>query len=114
MSAFLTLLSPLLYVRIRHPLKRIVDIYFPMVGLAIPALTVSLWSNLNIFGPSGIAAGTNGLVQILSGFFITSLAAIATFNGTVYRIDEVFDGEKAILFGDALTRRQFLCYLFSY
>jgi hypothetical protein len=75
---------------------------------------VGAWDDYNLFGSTGLMIGVNGLLQILSGFFITSLAAIATFNGSTYKIDEVLEGEKALLDGEALTRRQFLCFLFSY
>lgn len=114
MSAIPALLSPLSYLRIKHPLKKTVDFGFPIWGGAISVGCISLWSTFNLFGSSGLAVGVNGLVQILSGFFITSLAAIATFNGKIYRIDEIFDGEKATLDDEVLTRRQFLCFLFSY
>ena len=114
MSALHTLLSPMSYLRIKHPLKRLVDIWFPIAGLTIVVPWTLLWPSFNIFGTSGLAANINGLLQILSGFFITSLAAVATFNGSVYNIDQVFEGEKALLDGDALTRRQFICLLFAY
>ena len=114
MSTVSTLLTPLSYLRVKHPLKRVVDIWFPGIGSLLAILWISLWSSFNLFGSSGAAVGINGLIQLLAGFFITSLAAIATFNGSVYRIDEVFEGEKALLGGDALTRRQFLSYLFAY
>jgi hypothetical protein len=114
MSAIATLASPLAYLRVRHPLKQVVDLWFPAVGAVASAAALLKWHDFNLFGAAGLTVGVNGLVQILAGFFITSLAAIATFSGSVYRIDEVFDGEKAVLFGDVLTRRRFLCLLYSY
>lgn len=114
MRALLAVLSPLAYLKIRHPLKRTVDRWSPGVACITGVLLVSAWGDFNLFGSSGLVSGINGLVQIISGFFITSLAAIATFNGAVYRIDDVFEGEAALLQGEPLTRRQFLCHLFAY
>jgi hypothetical protein len=113
MGTFLALLAPFEYLLIRHSLKRAVDIYAPL-SFAIVAAIGACWGALNMFGSAGLVPGVNGLLQIVAGFFITSLAAIATFNGAIYRIDDPFEGEAAILHGEALTRRQFLCHLFAY
>lgn len=109
-----TLMLPFGYLKVKHPLKKTVDFWFPFVGATFSAISVSCCGSLNLFGQSGAALGLNGLIQILAGFFITSLAAVATFAGETYRIDEPFEGEKAVLEGDVLTRRQFLCLLFAY
>ena len=113
MDRLIALLSPFCYLRVRHSLKRGVDIYAPAV-FAIVAIGGGAWGGLNLFGQAGAVTGINGLLQIVAGFYITSLAAIATFNGTIYRIDDFFEGEAAILDGEPLTRRQFLCHLFAY
>ena len=114
MYGLVTLLIPFSYLEVKHPLKRVVDISFPVLGALTSGVWLFAWVKFNLFGQAGLLIGTNGLLQILSGFFITSLAAVATFNGTIYRIDEPLEGERAILRGDVLTRRQFLCFLFSY
>ena len=114
MYAFLTLLSPFAYLRVKHPLKSTVDLWFPIIGLIMSVVWMVLWRDFNLFGSSGAIPNLNSLLQNLPGFYITSLAAIATFQGTTYKIDDVLEGEKAILDGEALTRRQLLCYLFSY
>lgn len=95
-------------------MKGIVDIWFPGLGLVGAGIWIALWPNFNVFGSAGFAAGVNGLLQALVGFFITSLAAVATFSGATYKIDDPFDGEPALLGGNVLTRRQFLCLLFAY
>jgi hypothetical protein len=110
----LTLLSPFDYLLIRHPLKRAVDRWWTLVPALVAAFAATRWPSFNLFGSNGLVLGVNGLLQILVGFFITSLAVIATFSGTAYRIDDVFEGEAAILRGEPLTRRQFLSHLFAY
>ena len=114
MGTLAVLLTPLGYLRVRHPLKRIVDIWAPLWASAMGGTVVLLWDKLNLFGGHGLVVGVNGLLQILAGFFISSLSVMATFSGKTYRIDDVFEGEAALLDGDPLTRRQFLCHLFAY
>ena len=114
MSIISELLSPFDYLRIRHPLKRVVDYWSVGIAVCASLIVYSAWPALNVFGPSGLLSGLNGVLAILPGFFITCLAAIATFSGAAYRIDDRFEGEAAILDGEPLTRRQFLCHLFAY
>jgi len=114
MSKLLTLLSPLDYLRIRHPLKRFVDVWATVLPFFMGVTLTAVFPDFNIFGSSGLISGLNSVLSILPGFYITSLAAIATFSGAAYRIDDRLEGEQALLAGDALTRRQFLCHLFAY
>jgi hypothetical protein len=113
-SAIGTLVSPLHYVAIRHPLKKVVDLWAPLAASCGGTIVVMSFSGLNLFGTSGLVPGINSLLQIMAGFFITSLAVISTFNGSIYKMDDVFEGEPALLFGKSLTRRQFLSHLFAY
>ncbi len=108
------LFSPLDYIRIRHPLKRVVDVWSVVLSIGGSLTVYAVMPSLNVFGPLGLIAGLNGVLSILPGFFITCLAAIATFSGAAYRIDDRFEGEAALLDGEQLTRRQFLCHLFAY
>jgi hypothetical protein len=115
------LLQPLDYLRIEHPAKRKYDYIVPL-AIAIP---VSAWFTFapmrpSIFGHTGLLAGINGLLQILTGFYIASLAAIATFNkrsmdlpmsGDPPRLDTI---ERGIHLTIELTRRRFLCMMFGY
>lgn len=114
MSTVATLIAPLNYLRIKHPLKRWVDTVPPLFGLLVSGGLLWIKPNFNIFGNSGLVGGIDGLLQSLVGFFITSLAAVATFQGTVFKIDKFFDGDQVLLRNAPLTRRQFLCYLFGY
>lgn len=121
MNALSQLLKPLDYLRIKHPKKAAFDWVFPL------ALTVGLWAFLTfvagsprVFGSTGLVAGVNGLLQVLVGFYIAALAAIATFQKP--GMDEKISGDPAILdeqfrgrtLSTELTRRRFLCYMFGY
>lgn len=66
-----------------------------------------------ILGDGGIIHQINSVIQILTGFYIASLAAVATFNSD--RLNAIMDGSQpASLADEVLTRRRFLCLLFSY
>ena len=114
MSKSYGLSAPILYWRIKHPLKRRIDRYAPVSVGVSSAIVVGCWSRLDVFGSPGLVVGINSLLQILTGFFITSLSVTASFKGEVYKIDDPFEGSQATLDGDILTRRQFLAHLFAY
>ncbi|QEH09387.1 hypothetical protein [Histophilus somni] len=70
---------------------------------------------LSIIGDKGIIDIVNGILQILSGFYIASLAAIAT--ASLPRLDEPMKGIPPIYLGNKnknITRRVFLTHLFGY
>jgi len=107
------LVSPLKYLLIDHKQKRMVDIFLPLVfSLSICIAYVSLPVPFAILGEAGLISSLNGFVQIISGFFIAALGAIATFPNK--NMDEVTDGIPLLLKGSSLTRRQFLSYMFGY
>jgi hypothetical protein len=83
-------------------------------GACIGLVVGLIWTKIDLFGDNGVIHGVNGLLQALVGFFIAALAAIATFQGTTYRIDERLDGDAALLVGEPLTRRQLLSHMFAY
>ncbi len=76
--------------------------------------------DLKIFGDKGLLDLIVGLLQILTGFYIASLAAVATFNKS--DMDSKMKGEPAKLsvlvrgvpVTEELTRRRFLCLMFGY
>ena len=120
-SAILQLLKPLAYLRIRHPTKVVFDFWLPIFFAA------SIWlfffyviKSPRLFGGNGFITGINGLLQVLVGFYIAGLAAIATFqnpgmddklSGTPVTLSESYRGQSSKV---ELTRRRFLCYLFGY
>ena len=115
------LFTPINYLRINHPLKSWFDIYIP---LFLTVITVSILFFLPhtpaVFGEGSIVFMITDLIKILVGFYIASLAAIATFPRV--EMDELISGDSATLVVERrgklktieLTRRRFLCYLFGY
>lgn len=105
---------PFSYIIIRHPYKKALDnitlCFFPFVFGAF----IYVFPKFNLFHNDGIILSINSFMGTLSGFFVTALAAIATFQGGPYNIDKPFSNKPATLRGFDLTRRQFLCYLFGY
>lgn len=115
------LFTPLSYVRIEHPLKRRFDIYIPLVcTIALLVIFYVLPNQVSLLGERGFVSQMSGLLQILIGFFIASLAAVSTFQRD--NLDEPIEGSpaelempvKGVRTRVKLTRRRFLCYLFGY
>ncbi|EGQ9248531.1 hypothetical protein F9H63_15110 [Vibrio parahaemolyticus] len=65
-----------------------------------------------LIGDKSLVSLVNGLLQILSGFYIASMAAVATFQKE--GMDDKLDGKSVTLHGKSVSRRQFLTYLFGY
>lgn len=115
------LLEPLKYLTIRHDEKRRYDLWYPLLGAVVTTLIYVLMAvPFSILGKNGLVPQINGLLQVLIGFYIASLAAIATFSNPA--IDEVMAGKpptvkemyRGKLLEVPLVRRRFLCYLFGY
>lgn len=115
------LLTPLSYLRIDRQDKILDELALPLL-LLIATITV-FWLldwKLVIFGSSGLVAGVGSYLQVVTGFYIASLAAIATFNQK--NMDLRMAGESPTLkvewMGvkreEKLSRRRFLCFLFGY
>jgi hypothetical protein len=117
------LLRPLSYLTIEHKQKWRVDWLYP-VSLAL--LSLVLIFGMRMFGPiplyadGGMVTKILGFVQVLPGFYIAALAAIATFNKTdidktmpapAPKIDTVVQGKNVTI---ELTRRRFLCSMFAF
>lgn len=115
------ILSPLSYLRIKHPCKWELDWLYPLIFASMCVLLI--W----MFGKPGLIAGQSGLLDrlilacsILPGFYIAALAAIATFNRP--DIDTIMPNPAPTLKVDIggsqnvidLTRRRFLAYLFAF
>jgi hypothetical protein len=100
-----------------HVIKRINYRLSPFFGLAASASIWVLPVKLNLFGDFGLFYHMNGLMQILAGFFIASLAAVATFSRE--GLDDVMGGDPPTIPRSSgrpedLTRRRFLCLLFGF
>ncbi|EPG0528777.1 hypothetical protein ACSWYU_000266 [Vibrio harveyi] len=107
------LLKPLNYLRIKQRQKTCIDIHLPAFVAAL-LLGFIYWSPvpIKILGSDGLVTLINGLLQMLVGFFVASLAAVATFNRD--GMDEIMVGKAPTLNGVSVTRRQFVCYMFGY
>lgn len=107
------LFTPLKYIKIHHPEKRLYDYVFPLITAAITTIVFILISpKIKIVGPGGLILLVNGILQILSGFYIASLAAVATFQRS--NMDELMEGTPPTYNNLPLTRRMFLTKLFGY
>ncbi|MDW1150547.1 hypothetical protein [Mannheimia haemolytica] len=111
------LFSPLNYLRIFHREKIFFDVVLPLLFTTI-FLIINykfLPHKLPILGNDGIVNIVNGILQILSGFYIASLAAIAT--ASLPSLDEIMRGVPPKYIGKKsknITRRVFLTHLFGY
>lgn len=116
------LFRPLDYTRIKHSTLVFYSVSLPLlVSLCITAVLLYLPLNVNIIGDGGLVALITDLLQILTGFYIASLAAVATFDkegmdqkmpgGTPPTLEIKLKGKNKT---ETLTRRRFLCLLFGY
>jgi hypothetical protein len=101
-----------------YVISRVNRIWTPALGFLGGLLVGLAPGDLNVFGNLGVVNETNGLIPILAGFFVASLAAVATFDRP--GLDEVMGGIAPRLANsqsgtpERLTRRRFLCILFGY
>lgn len=115
------LLSPLRYLCIKHEDKRAVDIWIPVfIAAIVTAILLNLPKPVALLGKDGFIAQVNGLLQLLTGFYIAALAAVSTFQAK--GMDELMLGKPPKVYEPrsgryklvSLSRRRFLCYLFGY
>ena len=115
------LFRPLDYLRIEHPQKKKFDIIIPLIlSIISTGLFAILPQPIKLFSDCGLIFFVTDLLKILSGFYIASLAAVATFNGPGMEqniagkpiiLEKIYKGKKT---KEELTRRKFLCLLFGY
>jgi len=114
-------LKPFKYLLIKHDDKRLFDLFIPLLLASVLALVYYFLDKpFALVASGGLIPQVNSLLQMLIGFYIASLAAIATFGNE--SIDEIMAGTppklKTRIKGELqeieLTRRRFLCYLFGY
>jgi hypothetical protein len=121
MSAVSLLLRPFDYLRIRHDAKNLFDWWIPIaLAIATVAIVAVLPQRISLLGNPGLVSGFSGLLQVLTGFYIAALAALATFNKD--DMDKLMSGDPPRLLTTVrgedkeirLTRRRFLCLMFGY
>jgi len=121
MIVFDKLFKPLDYIRIRHAEKCWFDAVLPAILATVCAIILyALPKPVAFIGKDSVISLVNGILQILSGFYIASMAAVATFQKD--GMDDQMEGvppklkiikrKKPVL--KSLTRREFLTYLFGY
>ena len=117
----LKIFEPLSYLRIKNSQIKLFSFYIPLILTAFfLAAYHFLPLKLNVFGNDGLIASISQLLSVLVGFYIASLAAVATFPNE--NLDQSIKGESATLKNlrggkknnENLTRRRFLCLLFGY
>ncbi len=116
---------PFAYISIKHHEKKIIDVWIPLAAALLLTVVSSVYkSHFNTWGPSGIVNAFQAVIQTLPGFYIAALAAIIAL-GKNPILDELIEGSptpsiKMRIQGfedpqlKPLTRRHFLCLLFSY
>ena len=113
MDILVKLFSPLNYLRIKHPQKRVTDFILPVTfSLIICVAFYFLPKPVALLGEKGLISSLSDFLQVLAGFYIAALGAVATFPNK--NIDEPTDGTPLKLNGLPLTRRQFLSYMFGF
>jgi hypothetical protein len=107
------LFKPMGYISIKHSEKYWFDLFIPaLLALLIATIIFMLPKPIILLGKDSLISLVNGILQILSGFYIASMAAVATFQKE--GMDEYMVGKPPKLKGKSLTRRNFLTYLFGY
>jgi hypothetical protein len=115
------LTRPFSYLSIKHPCKWKYDWLVPIIfSTIITACFIVFGHDANYLSKDGFIDRINSFIQILPGFYIAALAAIATFPGIgmdqlmptpTPKVHIYLQGEKNLI---KLTRRRFLSLMFSY
>lgn len=113
------ILTPLAYLRVKRNGKWTEELVLPfLLSAATVAAVYALGEKFSVYGNPGLINSITSYFQLLSGFFITALAAIATFNRQ--GLDDPMLGDPPTLTHakdyqpEMLSRRRFLCFLFGY
>ncbi|PYY71482.1 hypothetical protein CRX42_05890 [Pseudomonas jessenii] len=121
MSSIHRLLTPLSYLRIERQDKITDELVIPgVITFLLVAVLFYFSGRIPVFSEKGVISVIVGYLQIVSGFYIASLAAVATFNKD--SMDKPMPGIPVLLRSrrrkkgrsEALSRRRFLCFLFGY
>ncbi|WP_424630054.1 hypothetical protein [Bradyrhizobium sp. SYSU BS000235] len=110
----LRLLAPLRYLEIRHPEKFKYDVIIPVVvGILCWAIYMVIDPRPALFGEGGLLRFARDLLVMAVPFMIGALAAVS-MGAPGPNIDKRPIGAELWLDNDALTMRQFLCFLLGY
>lgn len=115
------LLTPLSYLRIKRQDKHTDELIIPGLITVVSIFILACFNGrIPVFAEKGVISAIVNYLQIVSGFYIASLAAVATFNKD--SMDKAMPGIPVILpnrrrrkgRSEPLSRRRFLCFLFGY
>jgi hypothetical protein len=113
----------LLYLKISHGSGALPWMNWGLPALCAGGIVTATWAvapGVNAFHAGGVFDRLLGFMQSLPGFYLAALAAVATFNrpgldtlmpGSPPRVKILFHGREELV---ELTRRRFLCLIFSY
>lgn len=107
------LLHPIgyLWIKTRHGEKRLVDWVFPTMAALTVTSIWAVWPGLiPLRGTEGVVTGIGSIMQVLVGFYVAALAAVATFPSPA--LDQEAIGMSRA--GQPIKRRVFLAALFGY
>lgn len=114
------LLRPFSYLSIKHDDKWVYDWLLPIIATIITCLFIyNKIPTESIVNETGLISKITDFIASLPGFFIAALAAVATFNkndiddlmSNPPKIEILHQGHPLMI---EMTRRRFLCVLFSY
>jgi hypothetical protein len=110
----LRLLAPLRYLSIQHVEKFRYDVILPVAfGVAAWGLYLVISPKPPLFGESGLLRFARDLLVMAVPFMVGALAAVSMGSPGTH-LDRRPIGAELILDNEALTLRQFLCYLLGY
>ncbi|UQD96129.1 hypothetical protein [Bradyrhizobium japonicum] len=110
----LRLLAPLRYLEIRHPEKFKYDVILPAaVGAVCWVAYMFMDPRPALFGDAGLLRFARDLLVMAVPFMVGALAAVS-MGAPGQNIDRRPIGAELWLDNDALTMRQFLCFLLGY
>lgn len=120
---FKRLLRPFSYLTIKHEQKWQVDWLYPMILSVLSTMIIFImrhFGQISLYTDGGMISKILNFIQVLPGFYIAALAAIATFNRTDIdktmpapppEINIEISGQNVLI---KLTRRRFLCSMFAF
>jgi hypothetical protein len=113
-SALRQLLTPLQFLAIKHEALNLYKFWIPLTLALLLGVPFSLYGSEQTFisGEASLVKGVSELLKFLIGFFVTSLAVIATY--TRKGLDQLMSGSEVRLGDDELTVRRFLTHLYGY
>ncbi|KRA63540.1 MULTISPECIES: hypothetical protein [Rhizobium/Agrobacterium group] len=111
------LVGPLLYLRVWHPTKLLIDFIMPLAAAtAIFLLRFFYYPSTGLLSSDGLLSLLVPLLGALAGFYIAALTAVSAF--PIASLDREMPGDRIKILGKNTTnnptRRQFLSLQFGY